>query len=243
LIYLFLNPIFLFIDVVEALGMTAVQLELDFRSAIALALAEPEAADLQQLWRSLEPELVGLTQKEQLQVAGQALCDLAEVCQRRAELMWVEWQDSHNTEGPIPDQDFLAGLVQKTMFLDISELVRQPKSRRAAGSVVDGGESVVEEVTKEVALLLAGTEEEGKEPLSVAVLEHDEDIAAWATAVRVWMRRQGLKSAAIAQLQQGTGLSVAMLWLAGLLGELTSGLELEQSGGFYDAAGVAIALR
>ncbi len=33
---------------------------------------------------------MGLSQKEQLQVAGQALCNLAEVCQRRAELMWAE---------------------------------------------------------------------------------------------------------------------------------------------------------
>jgi hypothetical protein len=99
----------------------------------------------------LEPELAGLSQQEQLQVAGQAFCDLAEVCQRRAELMWGEWVDQHNTEGPIPDEDFLAGLVQKTMFLDISELVKQPKSRRVAGSVVGEGESVVEEVTKEVA--------------------------------------------------------------------------------------------
>jgi hypothetical protein len=149
----------------------------------------------------LEPELAGLTQKEQLQVAGQALCDLAEVCQRRAELMWVEWQDSHNTEGPIPDEDFLAGLVQKTMFLDISALVRQPKSRRGGvAAVVDGGESVVEEVTKEVALLLAEAEAEEK-PLSVAVLEHDEDIAAWAEAVRGWLKQQGLESAAIVQLQ------------------------------------------
>ena len=97
--------------------MTAIQLELNFKSAIAHALTEPEVADLRQLWDSFEPELVGLSQKEQLELAGQALCDLAEVCQRQAELMWSEWQDSHNTEGPIPDDDFLAGLVQKTMFL------------------------------------------------------------------------------------------------------------------------------
>jgi hypothetical protein len=110
--------------------MKAIHLELDFRSAIAQALAEPEVADLRSLWRSLEPELLGLTDKEQLQMAGQALCDLAEVCQRRAELMWDEWVDRHNSEGPIPDEDFLAGLVQKSMFLDISSLVKQPKSRR-----------------------------------------------------------------------------------------------------------------
>jgi len=47
--------------------MKAIQLELDFRSAIAQALAEPEVADLRMLWRSLEPELLGLTEKEQLQ--------------------------------------------------------------------------------------------------------------------------------------------------------------------------------
>jgi hypothetical protein len=216
--------------------MKAIQLELDFRSAIALALAEPEAADLSQLWLSLEPELVGLTEKEQLAMAGQALCDLAEVCQRRAELMWTEWQDQHNTDGPIPDEDFLAGLVQKTMFLDISEFVRQPKFRKAAvGKGEDGGDSVVEEVSKEQALLLAGAEE-AEEPLPVAVLEHDEDIAAWAKAIRGWMQRQGLESAALTQVQNGSGLSMVKLWLAALL----CGLGMEQRGGFYECESIFI---
>jgi hypothetical protein len=219
--------------------MKAIQLELDFRSAIALALAEPEAADLRQLWRSFEPELNGLTEKEQLEMAGRALCDLAEVCQRRAELMWGEWQDSHNTEGPIPDEDFLSGLVQKTMFLDISELVRQPKSRRAAGAVGDDGESVVEEVTKEVALLLAGAEVE-EESLSVAVLEHDEDIAAWAEAIRRWMQQQGVKKVVLAELLNGVNLPVVKCWLGVLLGGFEQ--HLNETKEFYDVERVAIAL-
>jgi hypothetical protein len=216
--------------------MNAIQLELDFRSAIALALAEPEDADLRQLWRSLESQLMGLSQKEQLQVAGQALCDLAEVCQRRAESMWAEWQDAHNTEGPIPDEDFLAGLVQKTMFLDISELVKQPKSRRAAGSVVDEGESVVEEVTKEVALLLAGVKDEVEPEEAMELQGYDENIAVWSDAIREWMQRQQAGEAGFAELRQGVGLSVVKVWLALLLG----GFRLRQSGGFYE--GVAIAL-
>lgn len=117
---------------------------------------------MRSLWRtfgaelSLEPELLGLLQKKQLQMVGQALCDLAVVCQRRDEMMWDEWGDRLNTEGPIPDEDFLAGLVQKSMFLDISGLVRQPKSRRGGvASVEDEGDSVAEEVTKERGLLLA----------------------------------------------------------------------------------------
>jgi hypothetical protein len=44
----------------------------------------------------------------------------------------------------------------------------------------------------------------------------------------------GLESAALAHLQQGTGLSLAKLWLAARLG----GLEMEQGRGF-GMAGVA----
>jgi hypothetical protein len=214
--------------------MNAIQLEPDFRNAIALALAEPEAADLRQLWLSLEPELRGLSQKEQLSVVGQALCDLAEVCQRRAELMWVEWQDQHNTEGPIPDEDFLSGLVQKTMFLDISGVVRQPKSRRAAAGVGEDGESVVAEVTKEQALLLAGVEAE-EEPLPVTVLEHEEAVGDWAAAIRQWMERQQAEEVGFAELREGVGLSVIKVWLALLLG----GFRLRQSGGFYGSVVIA----
>lgn len=177
-----------------------------------------------------------MTEKEQLQVAVQTLCNLAEVCQRRAELMWDEWVDHLNTDGSIPDENFLVGLVQKSMFLDISSLVRQPKSRKAA--VDDEGESVVEEVTKVVALLLAGADEVEPEE-AIKLQGYDENIAAWAKAVRGWLKQQGLESAAIVQLQQGTGLPLVKLWLAGLLG----GFEMRQSGGVYDEAGVAIGWR
>lgn len=48
-----------------------------------------------------------------------------------------------------------------------------------------------------------------------------------------------LKSTAIAQLQQGTGLALVKLWLAGLLG----GLGLEQRGGVYDADGIFLVIK
>ena len=221
--------------------MKAIQLELDFRSAIALALAEPEVADLRQLWRSLEPELLGLTQKEQLSVAGQALCDLAQVCQRRADLMWDEWVDQHNTDGPIPDEDFLAGLVQKSMFLDISGLVKQPKSRRGAiASVENEGESVVEEVTKETALLLAGAE---LEPVALMdELEYDENVGAWANAIALWMQQQKLERVGFVELLDGVGYPVVKGWLAVLLEEGFAMDRLEGSE-FYRNSGILVGLR
>jgi hypothetical protein len=214
--------------------MKPIQLELDFRSAIAQALAEPEVADLRMLWRSLEPALLGLTEKEQLQVAGQALCDLAEVCQRRAELMWDEWVDQHNTDGPIPDEDFLAGLVQKSMFLDISGVVRQPKSRRGVvAAFEDEGESVVEEVSKEVALLMAGADEVESED-AMELQGYDEDIAAWAGAVRGWMQSRSLKSASIMEVVKETKLTTCKIWIVGLL----SDFELRQTKDFYSFYGL-----
>jgi hypothetical protein len=223
--------------------MNAVQLELDFQSAIAQALAEPEVADLRQLWRSLEPELLGLNDKEQLQMAGQALCDLAEVCQRRAELMWDEWVDRHNSDGPIPDEDFLAGLVQKSMFLDISSLVKQPKSRKSAMTAIeDGGESVVEEVTKETALLLAGAEDEMEPADLMDGLEYDEDIAAWANAIALWMRQQKLERVGFVELLDEVRFPVVKGWLAVLLDEGFAMDRLEGSE-FYKSAGILVELK
>lgn len=218
----------------EGERVKAIQLELDFRSAIAQALAEPKVADLRMLWQSLELELLGLTEKEQLQVAGQALCDLAQVCQRRAELMWDEWVDQHNTDGPIPDEDFLAGLVQKSMFLDISSLVRQPKSRKSAvAAVEDERESVVEDVTKEVALLLAGADEAS---LLMETLEHDEYIVNWTKTIRLWLTQQQAVEVSFTELLKDLGLPIVKAWLALLLGEF----ELSQNGEFYDMSGVLI---
>jgi hypothetical protein len=221
--------------------MKAIQLELDFRSAIAHALAEPEGADLRMLWRSLEPELLGLSQKEQLSVAGQALCDLAEVCQRRADLMWDEWVDQHNTDGPIPDEDFLAGLVQKSMYLDISGLVRQPKSRKwAVATVEDEGESVVAEVTKEVALLLAGAELEPADAMDE--LAYDENVGEWAKAIALWMRQQKLERVGFVELLDGVGFEVVKGWLAVLLDEGFAMDRLEVSD-FYRSSGILVEMK
>jgi hypothetical protein len=218
--------------------MKAIQLELDFRSAIAHALAEPEVADLRSLWRSLEPELLGLTQKEQLSVAGQALCDLAEVCQRRADLMWDEWIDQHNTDGPIPDEDFLAGLVQKSMFLDISGLVKQPKSRRGVVATVEG-ESVVEEVTKETALLLAGAADDVEPEDAVVELAYDENVGEWAKAVRGWMQSRDVESASIMEVVEETKLTTCKVWIAGLLTDF----ELHQTKDFYSFDGLNLSFK
>ncbi len=111
--------------------------------------------------------------------------------------------------------------------------------------IEDGGESVVEEVTKEVALLLAGAEEEKElgdaESVceAIAQLEYDENIAAWAMAVREWLKRQGLESISISEVIDATNLSAGKVWIAGLL----SDLELRQTRGFYSFDGLNLGIK
>jgi hypothetical protein len=150
--------------------------------------------------------------------------------------MWDEWVDQHNTDGPIPDEDFLAGLVQKSMFLDISGLVKQPKSRRGVVATVEG-ESVVEEVTKETALLLAGAELE-PEPM-IVVQPYDENVGEWAKAIALWMQSRNVESASIMEVVKETKLTTCKVWIAGLLTDF----ELHQTKDFYSFDGLTLSFK
>lgn len=158
------------------------QLELDFASTLASALDEPEQADI----ASLEQYLQGRTHQEKLRVAGDAIKDIADVVCQRAELLIQDWEDRHNTEGPVLDDNFLAGMVQETMFLDISDLCRRPKSRkRHQGFTGKPVESVVSEVSKDAVLEFVDELESGEE---VALkVSHEEDVSAWVDAIREFL--------------------------------------------------------
>ncbi|MCG9890013.1 MAG: hypothetical protein MH252_02915 [Thermosynechococcaceae cyanobacterium MS004] len=93
--------------------MKAIQLELDFQSALAQALAEPEVADLRQLWRSLDPALLGLTQKEQFRVAGQAL--------------WTSWAAGWVWAGAT--RGLLCGRECPGWFTSMTEKIQVPAPR------------------------------------------------------------------------------------------------------------------
>jgi hypothetical protein len=210
-----------------------------FNQAIKDALAEPYDADLKQLWLSLESELWQLSTLQQLRIAGQALCDLAGICQLRAELMCEEWEEreeNHHLEEPIPDDDFLSGLVQKTMFLDVSALVRQPTSSKQNQRPMpsEAGDSIATEVPKETDLQSAT---ESQSELNLENFTYREDEAEWAKAITQWLEQQGQTSAPLLQIQQGTGLTIVQVWLAGM-----QSFRLEQWGDFYDAEGVKVTL-
>ena len=217
--------------------MTAVQLQLSLWQQLEQAQASPEATDWRQLCLAFD-EAIELTPVElRLATAADAIEQMADLLLARA-TAWAEDWNRRPGDGPVLDEDLFAELVRQSFSLDLSGLVDEPELyvRSASEKVHDDVESVVEyrektEVLAELESLV------GEDVRDIEVeLEHDEDIKAWAEAIREWMERQEIESAAMTQLQAGSGLSMVKLWLAALL----CGLGMEQRGEFYDVGGVAI---
>ena len=99
------------------------QLELNLEVALEEASEVPENADVLSLWSQFEGELAGLEQRNHLRVAGDILVRLAELCEAKADLLWEDWQDAHNAEGPVMGGDWLQELTRQTQELDFSDLV------------------------------------------------------------------------------------------------------------------------
>ncbi|MCG9890841.1 MAG: hypothetical protein MH252_07185 [Thermosynechococcaceae cyanobacterium MS004] len=217
--------------------MTIVQLQLDLWQRLEQAQAQPQATDWHQLCLAFDETIDKTPVGLRLATAADAIEQMAELLAARA-IAWAEDWYRLPGDGPVLGDDLFTEFVRQSLSLDLSDLVGVPELyvRSVSEKSHEDTESVVE--YREKAEVLAELEtfiDQGAED-EIEALEYDEDIAAWAEAVRVWLKRQGLESAAIAQLQQGTGLTLVKLWLAGLLG----GFGLRQSGGFYDVESVVV---
>jgi hypothetical protein len=218
------------------------QLELDFDAAVQDASAEPEIADLDQLWHLIEPALEQLPNFEQLQLAGKAIAQLAKVYQLRADRLLANWEESHNDEGPLVSDELLAGLIQKTMYLDISDLIRKPKGRQKRKFVPEAQPtpSMAEVVEKEKMLAFIDVQEEELAKQTALAMSHTEDVSRWAMAIAQWIVQQPRHlSIRLSTLQQEVDLAQVEIWLAILLSE-HQGYEWEQQGEFYDANSICL---
>ncbi|HEY9643767.1 MAG TPA: hypothetical protein V6C57_24975, partial [Coleofasciculaceae cyanobacterium] len=201
---------------------------------------EPEIANLDELWQLIEPALERLPSFEQLQLAGKAIAQLAKIYQLRADRLLADWEESHNDAGPLISDDLLAGLIQKTMYLDISDLIRKPKARQRRKGVPEEqpAPSIAEVVEKEQLLALIDVQEAEQAKQAALAVAHAEDVSKWIAAIAQWMAQQPQHPAIqLGTLQQAVGLAQVEVWLAVLLSE-QPGYEWEQRGEFYDTEGL-----
>jgi hypothetical protein len=223
--------------------MTIIQLQLNLWQQLEQAQAAPQATDWRQLCLAFDEAIDQTPVGLRLAIAADAIEQMADVLAARA-LAWAEDWYRQPGDGPVLSEDLFSEFVRQSLSLDLSELVAVPELyvRCVSEKSHEDADSVVEAVNKEQALLLAGADEEELEKLEdvIAQLEYDEDIAAWADAIRLWMQRQGMNEVTLAVLLKGTNLPIVKCWLALLLGGFQ--LRLNKTKGFYDIQGILIAL-
>lgn len=222
--------------------MEATQLETNLWQSLKDAVADPEAANLNQLWQVLEKTVEKLPCELRLQMLGQAIEQMAEILARRSDLLLSAWEETHNSCGPVVREDVIAGFVRQTMALDLSEFVDHSGIAVRSRRLSELDQSVTGSIDKN-ALLKVIEDIEVTNSQAQAVKEsldkaHLEDISQWVEEIAQWMKCQGKGEAiSIVQIQQALEMPLVEVWL-GLLHSPGLTYKLEQQGQFYDPEGI-----
>ena len=203
------------------------QLELNLEVAFEEAAEIPETADVLSLWAQFEGDLAGLEQRDHLRVAGDILVQLAGLCEAKADLLWEDWQDAHNAEGPVMDGDWLQGLTRQTQELDFSDLVQRSYQTGDHPNEDKADEdSVAGDVAKLSVLDMIDALEDADLKSQALAVSHAENVSDWVKALA---DQQAESPQRLVDIQQQLKMPLIEVWIAALLG----GFSLEQRGSFY----------
>jgi hypothetical protein len=210
---------------------------------VAAAKADAESVEFREIWQAIDQLQQEEINWQQLHLLGDVILQLAERYENYANLLLIDWEERHDPLGPPMQEDLLNGLVQRTMYLDISGLTKKP-TRRSKGKKQPEPEdnpSIAQPVEKEKVLAFVQAQEESIQTKAQALaVAHDENVSEWIRLIESWMQRHMQEQEGIAFLEilRGTGLPVVKAWLALLLGKF----ELCQQGSFYNSASITVRL-
>ena len=203
------------------------QLELNLEAALEEAAEVPENVNVLNLWKQFEGDLAGLEQRDHLRVAGDILVQLAGLCETKADLLWEDWQDAHNADGPVMDGDWLQGVTRQTQELDFSDLVNRSYNSRDLPSGEKADEdSVAGEALKLSVLDMIDALENADLKSQALAVSHAENVSDWVQALAA--KQQDVPQRLV-DLQQQLRMPMIEVWIAALLG----GFPMEQRGSFY----------
>jgi hypothetical protein len=217
------------------------QLELPLWEELRRAQQTPETVEVIQVLDAMAVTAAQLPEAEQLRFAGEALLQIAALCEARAGFLLTEWEAAYRD--PIVAQGFFADVVRQTMAVDLSDLMepaptRKPRTKRVQSTATEGG-SVVATVDKASLLAMvdqweseAALEAERKQQVLAIAYEEQEQTSRWIEAIAQWLATVPTHRASFAHLCQSLELSRIELWLGVLLGEF----ELELGDAFYSDA-------
>ena len=77
-------------------------------------------------WLSLDATIAPLSTRQQLQVAGDAIAQIAQIVQQRSLLTFEEINSMMQDEGPVVRADFFDKFIRQSMHVDFAQFVEPP---------------------------------------------------------------------------------------------------------------------
>ncbi|MBD2316492.1 hypothetical protein [Phormidium tenue] len=214
--------------------MQVKQLELDLWDVLSTARQTPEEANLSMVFELLDLTLVDLDTRSQLRVAGEAVCQIADLFCNRSNFLFEELHSRAVNGEPIMADDAFVRYVRQSMVADFDQFIEPLQSLpRKIPEQTKQGNSIVGAIDKEVLIQaleqesLLSFEEEFERAISTA---HAEDVSAWIEAIAYSLKINALPMRLLA-LQDSLQLPIVEIWLGLLLGDF----KLEQKGVFYNS--------
>jgi hypothetical protein len=214
--------------------MKVKQLELDLWDVISTAKQTPEDANLPMVFQLLDLALVDLDTRSQLQVAGEAVCQIADLFCDRSSFLFEELHSRTANGEPIMADDTFDRYVRQTMVVDFDQFIEPlPSLTRKIPEQQKNGNSIVGAIDKEVLIQsleqanLLSFEEEFERVINTA---HTENVSAWVEAIAHCITNNS-SPMRLQDLQMALKLPIVEIWLGLLLGDF----KLEQRGRFYDS--------
>jgi len=208
------------------------QLELDLWGDLKTALTEPEAADMELLWHSLDQAIALSDSHKQLLVAGDAIAQIVEVFVLRANGILDSLEVTDDSQGPVLGDDLLSGLMRQSMSLDLSDLMEEFTFDDVELSPASIGSQVALKGRKETRAI--ARQERARMRKALKELAEKENIPKWQQAIALWIEQHPGEKVSLLQLQQALGMPLVEVWL-GLLHSPTP-YQWDDTGEFYREA-------
>ena len=219
--------------------MKVKQLELDLWDVISTARQTPEDANFLMVFKLLDLTLVDLDTRSQLRVAGEAVCQIADLFSDRSNYLFEELHSRAVKGEPIMADDAFDSYVRQSMVVDFEQFIEPLQSLpRKIPEPTKHGNSIVGAIDKEVLIQaleqesLLSVAEEFERAISTA---HAEDVSAWVEAIAQCITNNS-HPICLKDLQAALSLPIVEIWLGLLLGDF----KLEQRENFYDSNGIWI---
>ena len=219
--------------------MKVKQLELDLWDVLSTARQTPEDANLPMVFKLLDLTLFDLDTRSQLRIAGEAVCQIADLFCDRSSFLFEELHSRAVNGEPIMADDAFDRYVRQSMVVDFDQFIEPLQSLpRKIPEQTKHGNSMVGAIDKEVLIqaleeeCLLSLEEEFERAISTA---HTEDVSSWIEAIAHCITNNS-SSIRLIDLQKDLKLQIVETWLGLLLGDF----KLEQRGSFYDSSEIWI---